>query len=294
MKSITLLSPAKVNLTFEILGKREDGYHEIRSIMQPINMFDEIYIEVNEGDVINLKSKGIKIPEGEENLAVKAANLFVTECELEKHINISINKKIPIGGGLGGGSGNAAAVLVGLNRLLQIFSDDELKKLSPKLGADVAFFLNSLTSFVEGIGEKITPLPDFPLLHYVVLYPRFQVSTKDIYEKWDEMNLKNQDQKSKDNLNQIKETFLAADNKLPLFSDLEPPALALYPELKSYRDLMQSMDAGSVLICGSGSSVFAAFKDEEPAKDLFNYLECNELVDTFLANGIHGWHRIAD
>lgn len=126
MKSITLLSPAKVNLTLKVQGKRTDGYHEIESIMQPVDLFDIVKIEVENGDEILLNLRGIKIPREKDNLAYKAAQLYLKRSGTRKKIIISIDKVIPIGAGLGGGSSNAAAVLVGLNRLLNILNENEL------------------------------------------------------------------------------------------------------------------------------------------------------------------------
>ncbi|MGI9553664.1 MAG: 4-(cytidine 5'-diphospho)-2-C-methyl-D-erythritol kinase, partial [Thermodesulfobacteriota bacterium] len=165
MNPITLLSPAKVNLTFEIYEKKPDGYHEIKSIMQPVNLFDHVKIEIEDGNEIFLNSRGIKIPNDESNLAYKAAQLYIEKSKIRKRINISIEKAIPVGSGLGGGSSNAAAVLVGLNRLLNALNENDLLEISPRLGADVAFFIRCKSAFVEGIGEKITPLIDFPLFY---------------------------------------------------------------------------------------------------------------------------------
>ena len=294
MNHIALLSPAKINLTFEILGKLENGYHQIRSIIQPISIFDELKISLTEGTGIELSSKGRNIPENEENLAVKAALLFANESNLNKKISIEINKIIPTGAGLGGGSSNAAATLVGLNRLTNAFDEKYLYELSPKLGADVAVFIRSNSSLVEGIGEKIKTLSSLPLFYYVVLYPKFGVSTEDVYNKWDELNNKQHAAREHLNIDDVIKKFSNSKTKLELYNDLEIPAFELYPELKSIKDLMSSMDAESVLMTGSGSSIFAVFRDGEHSQDFFNYLSTNDKFDCFLAKGISGWHRLAD
>jgi len=295
MNSITLLSPAKVNLTFEILGKRGDGYHEIKSTMQPINLFDHVTVNVLEGDGIEILSKGVKVPEDENNLAHKAAAAYIEKCGIKDHkIEITLDKSIPVGSGLGGGSSNAAAVLIALNRLLKALNEDDLLEIAPSLGADVAFFIRCITAYVEGIGEKVTSLPDFPLFNYVVIYPKFEVSTKEVYEKWDRMF---QDQ-AKDNSDLetegINEIFLNTEELPPVFSDLEEPAFEMYPVLRKYKQLLLSLEAKPVIISGSGSSIYAIFREDAEAKELYKYLITNSDFNTYLLKGIHGWHRIAD
>lgn len=294
MDSITLLSPAKVNLTFEILGKREDSYHEIKSIMQPVNLFDHVTVAVSEGSGIEIISKGVTVPEDETNLAHKAAKAYLEKSGLGKLVEITLDKSIPTGSGLGGGSSNAAAVLVAMNRLLKTLSEDDLFGIAPILGADVAFFIRSITSYVSGIGEKVSTLPDFPLFNYVVIYPKFEVSTKEVYEKWDRMNEGVVKEDSKIELEGISEVFLNAEELPPVFSDLEKPAFEMYPVLRKYKQLMLSLEAKPVIISGSGSSIFAVFREDGDAKELYKYLITNSDFNTYLLKGIHGWHRLAD
>ena len=303
MNPITLLSPAKANLTFEIYGKRPDGYHEIKSIMQPVNLFDHVRIEIEDGNEILLNTRGIKIPNDESNLAYKAAQLYLEKSKIRKKINIWIDKKIPAGSGLGGGSSNAAATLVGLNRLLNLLDEIELMEISPKLGADVAFFIRCKSAIVEGIGEKITTLTDFPIFHYVVIYPKFEISTRKVYEKWDTLtstefgrtsNNEKKTEESKLEFGGISQIFLNSEEDPPVFNDLEDPSFKLYPVLKTYKKLMQSLEAKSVTVCGSGSCIFAVFREEKPARELCSYLASNKDIDTFLLKGISGWHLLAD
>lgn len=294
MESLTLLSPAKVNLTFEILSKRIDGYHDIKSIMQPVNLFDHVTVTVSEGSGIEIISKGVRVPEDETNLAHKAAKAYLEKSGLEKLVEITLDKSIPTGSGLGGGSSNAAAVMVAMNRLLKALSEDDLFGIAPALGADVAFFIRSITSYVGGIGEKVSTMPDFPLFNYVVIYPKFEVSTKEVYEKWDRMNEGVVKEVSEIEIEGISEVFLNAEELPPVFSDLEEPAFEMYPVLRKYKQLMLSLEAKPVIISGSGSSIFAVFRDDNDAKELYKYLITNSDFNTYLLKGIHGWHRIAD
>ncbi len=323
MAKVTLLSPAKVNLTLEILGVRSDGYHNVRSIMQPVDLFDEVVIDIDkgrrperlvsmsgplvEGGSIKIDSSGIKLPDNEDNLAYKAAELFLRQSGLRLSVNVFIKKKIPLGAGLGGGSGNAASVLVGLNKLSSALTDEVLFSLASQIGSDVAFFINSATALVEGVGERVTPLKDFPLFFYVIIYPNLHVSTKEVYMKWDEQNARRGDhQPHLKTTNSGRHAEIAkwrpdykqgrfANSKngtLPLKNDLESPASELYPQIMAYRRVFESLGAQNIQMTGSGSAVFAAFTDEKEANEVYQYLQVSPTFEVFLVRGIRGWHRL--
>ncbi len=287
MDSITLLSPAKINLTLEVLGKRPDGYHEIRSIVQPVNLFDEVKIEIEGGEGIEIEPTGLQIPRGRENLAWKAAEVFLKESGLNFNVRISIKKRIPLGAGLGGGSGNAAAVLVGMNRIAKRFSENELIQIAPKIGADVALFINCRSAVIEGIGEKVTLIRDFPLFYYVLLNPGFETSTRRIYGFWDEMPEEGLIRTS------IEDTVsLFREGQFPLRNDLEKPAMRLYPEIKALKERLIGMEVEAVSMTGSGSTVFGVFRGEGEAKKVYDYLKDISMFKVFFAQGISGWHRL--
>jgi len=288
MHSITLLSPAKINLTLEVIRKRQDGYHDIRSIVQPINLFDEVRIEVEEGDGITLESTGIEIPRGKENLAWRAAEVFLKECGVSLKIRIFIKKRIPVGAGLGGGSGNAAAVLVGINRITNKFSEDDLIRFSSKIGADVPLFIHCRSSIIEGIGDKVTLISSFPLFYYVLLNPGFEVSTKRIYELWDEAF--KEEGLIRDGIEHKISLFRRGE--FPLINDLEKLAIAIYPEIKNLREKLISMDVEAVSMTGSGPTVFGVFNDEKGAKRIYEYFRDSSTFKVFFAQGILGWHRL--
>lgn len=288
MHSITLLSPAKINLTLEVIRKRQDGYHDIRSIVQPINLFDEVRIEVEKGDGITLESTGIEIPRGKENLAWRAAEVFLKECGISLKIRIFIKKRIPVGAGLGGGSGNAAAVLVGINRITNKFSEDDLIRFSSKIGADVPLFIHCRSSIIEGIGDKVTLISSFPLFYYVLLNPGFEVSTKRIYELWDEAF--KEEGLIRDGIEHKISLFRRGE--FPLINDLEKLAIAIYPEIKNLREKLISMDVEAVSMTGSGPTVFGLFNDEKKAKMIYDYFRDSTKFKVFFAQGISGWHRL--
>jgi 4-diphosphocytidyl-2-C-methyl-D-erythritol kinase len=287
MKSITLLSPAKINLTLEVLERRTDGYHEIRSIIQPVNLFDEVKVEIEQGKGVEIESTGLKIPQGEENIAWKAADIFIKENGLNIRVRVSINKKIPLSAGLGGGSGNASAVLLGLNRITKRLSEDELLKLSPTIGADVAFFIHCRSAIAQGIGEKITLLNDFPLLYYIVINPGFEVSTKKIYELWDRIDRRILIRNDMESI-----ISLFKKGEFPLKNDLETPALTLYPEIEELKKRLIGMGVKAVSMTGSGPTVFGVFRNEKKAKIVYDYLKDSNTFKTFLVQGISGWHRL--
>ncbi len=294
MSSITLLSPAKINLTLEVLGVRTDGYHEIRSIIQPIDIFDEVSVYVEDGEGIEIESSGVSIPLDKDNLAWRAAELFLQQNGVNLKTKIFIKKKIPLGAGLGGGSSNAAAVLIGLNRITNALSEDDLFKIAPKIGADVPFFIRSLTATMEGIGEEINILKEFPNFHYVILCPNLHTSTEQVYKKWDELSAADQNKIAplESTLEECIKKFIDKSEDLPLQNDLEAPAMAIHPEIASYKQILTSMDIKSAQMTGSGSAVYAVFRSEDEAFEVYDYLKISPTFQVFLATGIKGWHRL--
>lgn len=287
MNTITLLSPAKVNLTLEVLGTRPDGYHEIRSIMQPVDLFDEVKIDVLEGKGIAIETKGPKIPTGNRNLAWKAADIFIKESGLKAKVSIFIKKVIPVGAGLGGGSSNAASVLVGLNKITEKLSQHDLMDISPKIGADVAFFIGCRSAIAEKIGETITTIRDLPLFNYILINSGFEVSTRDIYKHWDKF------QPGVKKLDNIGDTItLFRKGEFPLRNDLGQAAIDLYPEIKDLKALLFSLGIEAVSMTGSGPTVFAVFQEEKQALDIYNYLKASTKYMVFCVKGISGWHRL--
>jgi 4-diphosphocytidyl-2-C-methyl-D-erythritol kinase len=295
MSAITLLSPAKINLTLDILGVRPDGYHELCSIIQPIDFFDEVSIEIGDGEGISLESSGIEIPPGRDNLAWKAADMYLGESGLSQSVKIHIKKRIPPGSGLGGGSGNAAAALVGLNKLTGALTEEKLLKIASRIGADVSFFIRSQSGVAEGIGEKITLLRDFPLFYYLVLCPKLHISTQEIYNKWDELHSAREHNSLntiEPNIRNIVSIFKDTDKPPPLRNDLEEAAIELYPEISSYKKILSSMGAESVMMTGSGSAVYALFRKEDEAVDAYDYLKTSPTFKSVLAGGVKGWHFV--
>lgn len=287
MSSVKLLSPAKVNLFLRVLGKRPDGYHELQSLLQPVSLFDEISISLESGEGSSLFGSGREMPSGKDNLAVAACHLYLEQAGIRKRVSIEIRKNIPLGAGLGGGSSNAAAVLVGLNRILGRFTDGEMIRMAASLGADVPFFIRSASSFAEGAGERVRVLPDFPLFHYVILFPGKNLPTREVYGRWEHPA------RAPERIDSASLASRFRAGEFPLENSLEAAVFGLCPEILSLREIFFSLGARFVLVSGSGSSVFSVFPRRREAEDIHEYLATSSEFDVFLARGVSGWHFLA-
>ncbi|MGG7097884.1 4-(cytidine 5'-diphospho)-2-C-methyl-D-erythritol kinase [Clostridium sardiniense] len=262
---------AKVNIALDVIGKREDGYHLLRMIMQAIDLYDEILIEkIDKGIRINCNKP--YVPTDERNLAYKAAKLFMDKFNIKSGVNITINKNIPVSAGLAGGSTDCAAVLKLMNKMFKTnLSDQELMGLGVKLGADVPYCIIGGTALCEGIGEKITKLKPFKDKILVLVKPPFGVSTKVVYQEFDlskvvfhpnvEGLIKNIEE---DNLKYV------ASNMKNL---LENVTLAKYKEIISIKQSM--IECGSIgsMMSGSGPTVFAFFDDMVKAQKCYDIMK---------------------
>ena len=183
MLEIRLKALAKINLGLDVLRRREDGYHEVRMVMQTLKMYDKITIKKTHEPGIQIKSNLFYVPENENNLAYRAAKLLMDEFQLKEGVFIDLQKFIPVAAGMAGGSADAAAVLYGINRMFQLrLSKQQLMKRGVQIGADVPYCIMRGTVLAEGIGEQLTPLPPMPSCSVVVAKPPISVSTKFVYE----------------------------------------------------------------------------------------------------------------
>ncbi len=257
-----IYSPAKLNLYLEILGKRQDGYHNIRTIFERISLFDKITLDVNSSGVIIIKSASGDIPKDSNNIAYKAAKLLKDDFGIKDGVDIEIEKNIPVGAGLGGGSSNAASVLVGLNKIWKLgLNKKKLVEYAAKLGSDVAFFIYEYAfALGESRGEKITPLNWKRKFWHILLVPKFSVSTRLIYQELD---------KSDD---WSKRAFKKTDRiEKILFNRLEDITFKKYPEVKKAKDILREQGLDNVLMSGSGSSVFGIIKSRKEGLKLARF-----------------------
>ena len=258
MSYLKILSPAKINLCLHILGRRRDGYHNLSMLMEKVSLCDELTFEkIPSG--IEVLSETLDVPV-EENLVTKAARLFQEVCGTSCGVRIHLAKKIPMGGGLGGGSSDAAAVLKGLNELWGLhWPISKLAAVGVKLGADVPFFIYDGPAKVEGIGEQITPLKKFPKLWIILINPGVHVATPNAYNLWDQkerMNLTQQNQSVRDS-----GTFEGVIQVL--HNDFESVVIPEYPAIQMAKDTLLHAGASGALMSGSGSTVFGLFETKE-------------------------------
>ena len=281
---ISLKAPAKVNLFLEILGKRDDGYHEIETIMQEIDLADSLqFEETQEGVTLECNDKNI--PANQDNLVCKAANLILEECGIKKGVLINLEKNIPVGAGLGGGSSDAATTLKALNSLWKVgLNNEELMEFAAKLGSDIPFFINGKTALCRGRGELITPVEVRNRMDYIILFPRVHISTETIYK-----NLKiDLTKKRKDVsffLDALKYSEVAGISKL-LFNRLEEIIFATYPDLLQVKSTLESFDFCGLSISGSGSAFFGLCNDRHQAEVIKSKVELSGMGNVFVATNV--------
>ena len=265
MNSIQLKSRAKINLSIDVLGKRQDGYHLVEMIMQTIDLYDIINIKEIDIDEININSNSGDIPLNKDNIVYKAAKLLKEEFNIKKGIDIFIEKNIPVAAGMAGGSSNAAAVLVGLNKLWNLnLSEVKLQEIGLKLGADVPFCISGGAALAEGIGEKLTSIKGLSEDTIIlVCKPNLFVSTKDVYQGLDLENIKNRpDNKFLIQCLEDGNINLLAKNMVNL---LENVTSKMHEEIKEIENTMLKYNALGSMMSGSGPTVFGLFDNEDDA-----------------------------
>ena len=266
---------AKLNLTLDVLGKRPDGYHDLKSVMQTISVRDDIEIDVETGEPWRLLCDKEGIPTDETNLAWKAAKVFFDAVKKDPEgLEIRIVKRIPSGAGLGGGSADAAAVLRALNRHYgHPFSVGALAELGAQVGSDVPFCTLCGTAMVEGRGEKLRKLPDMPDCVFVVCKPEFSISTPELYRKIDEKEVaKRPDNRAMESAILAGDLGKVAENLCNVF---DPIVTEEHLELNYIKSIFNSYGAAGYQMTGSGSAVFAIVPDFEFAAVICNMLRDN-------------------
>ena len=265
MKSIELKSRAKINLSIDVLGKREDGYHLVEMIMQTIDLYDIIKITENDIDEININSNSLDIPLNKNNIVYKAAEVLKERFNIKSGLNIFIQKNIPVAAGMAGGSCNAAAVLVGLNKLWDLkLSEKQLQEIGLTLGADVPFCISGNAALAQGIGEELTYIKGLPKdTSILVCKPNLFVSTKDVYQGLDLDNIKDRP----DNKLLIK---CLEEGNIKLLSEnmvnvLESVTSKMHEEILDIEKIMLDNNALGSMMSGSGPTVFGLFEKEEDA-----------------------------
>ena len=280
----TIKAPAKLNIRLKVTGRRPDGYHDLVSIMVPIDVFDVLKMQgIPEGVVFS--SRGLKVPGDERNLVVKAAKAFFDKTGLNKGVSIRLDKRIPVAAGMGGGSSDAAAVLLLLNQVCsEPLSREDLRATARDLGADVPFFLASKASLARGIGDILELIEAWPDFRYVVVTPPIQVSTAWVYRN---LQLKELTRDEYHHINDMLREKPAAIARI-LENDLESVTSAKFPVIETIKHVLLDLGAEGALMTGSGPTVFGVFLSPRQAEAARNHLLSQKLGDVFLARK---WER---
>jgi 4-diphosphocytidyl-2-C-methyl-D-erythritol kinase len=257
-RTLKLRSPAKVNLRLEILRKRPDGYHEIRTLFQQISLHDTIHFSLCKEQGISITTNAPRLPVGKENLVYKAAHAILKQSNHPGGVSIHIAKRIPLGAGLGGGSSNAAATLKALNDLLELgLTQEEMMAMGVKIGADVPFFFLKKGALATGIGERLKEI-DLPGIWYVLVYPNFEVSTA-----WAYQNTRLTKGKFRYKIHKFLTTPEAVSRIL--MNDLERVVSGMFPQICLMKEILRSHGALGSLMSGSGPTVYGIFAGERTA-----------------------------
>lgn len=277
MKQIRLKAMAKINLGLDVVRRREDGYHEVRMIMQTVNLYDKLVITVNEEPGIRLTTNLGFLPVNEDNLIYKAARLLMDEYDIKKGVDIQLQKFIPVAAGMAGGSTDAAATLIGMNRLFRLnLSRQQMMDYGVKLGADVPYCIAGGTALSEGIGEILTPLPDVPKGYVLVAKPGINVSTRFVYT-----NLKLNEETEHPDIDAQIEAIKEQDfRKMAglMGNVLETVTIPAHPIIQEIKDFMMTEGAVNAMMSGSGPTVFGLFEDKQLAEKA-----CEKLRESRLA-----------
>jgi 4-diphosphocytidyl-2-C-methyl-D-erythritol kinase len=288
---VKIRAPAKINLSLRVIGQRRDGYHLLDTIMVPVSLYDEIEIrkiqparaKKGKGDpLIKVTCDHPLVPRGEKNIAHRAARLLMERAGREQPVHVHIRKRIPVGAGLGGGSTDAAATLIGLNRLLNLrLSAAKLEKIALSVGADVPFFIRARPARARGIGERLQPIRKLTRFWAVIVYPGVPVSTAQVFQSFCSAL-------TKPPVNTSIRSSLKSLEKLAglLHNDLESVTLKRYPKLSLIKARLLHEGAVGGLMSGSGSSVFGLFASQPQAARALRRLRKDEGDKAFLVHAL--------
>ena len=281
-----LRAMAKINLGLDILGKRDDGYHEVRMLMQTIQMYDLLDIRKKSSPGITLTTNLLYVPSDERNLVYKAAKLLMDEFDIKEGLSMKLTKFIPVAAGMAGGSSDAAAAFVGVNRLFRLgLSEEELMKRAVQVGADVPYCVMRGTALAEGIGEKLTRLPGLPKCYVLVGKPGINVSTKTAYENLNLAGIgKHPDIDGLIRDIECGDLYAMASKMENVF---EPGIIRQYPVIGNIKELMEEKGALKAMMSGSGPTVFGIFDNRDKMAAAARSLRKSGLAKTVFATDIY-------
>jgi 4-diphosphocytidyl-2-C-methyl-D-erythritol kinase len=281
---------AKINLGLDVLGRRENGYHDVRMVMQSVYLYDNVRLEAREEPGIELSSNLYYLPDDTGNIAYKAAQMMIEEFHLEGGVRITLDKHIPVAAGMAGGSSNAAAVLFGMNRLFGLeLTRQELMERGVQLGADVPYCILRGTVLAEGIGEKLTVLPSIPKCAVLIAKPPVSVSTRVVYEALDSKEIvKHPDI---DGLIRALEEGSLKHAAACMGNVLEDVTIPKYPVIREIKQEMMEAGALNAMMSGSGPTVFGLFENKIKARNAQERIRRKALAKQVYVTNVHNARR---
>ena len=290
MQEMSLKALAKINLGLDVLGKRDNGYHDVRMVMQSIYLYDDVFLKKTEEEGVTIETNWGFLPVNENNIAYKAAKLLMEEFSLPGGIHIRLRKYIPVSAGMAGGSTDAAAVLFGMNRMYKLsLTQEELKQRGVLLGADVPYCIMRGTVLAEGIGEVLTPLPAMPKCYVLIAKPGISVSTKLVYEKLDAKEIKDHP-----DIDVVLKGLEEQDLKkvaASMGNVLEAVTIEEYPVIEAIKECMKKNGALNAMMSGSGPTVFGLFESRTAAKSAQQKIRHQGLARQVYLTKIHNVGR---
>mgnify|MGYP002792722773 FL=1 len=290
MNHIELRALAKINLGLDVLGRRENGYHDVRMVMQSIYLYDEVKLSKKKEPGIELETNLRFLPTGEDNIAYKAAKLLKDEFGIEEGVRIVLHKHIPVAAGLAGGSSNAAAVLFGMNRLFGLkLTQEELMKRGVVLGADVPYCIMRGTVLAEGIGEELHKLPPMPKCAVLIAKPPISVSTKMVYETLDSKEIT--EHPDIDGIIRGLEHADIREVAASMGNVLEDVTIEMHPVIDEIKGEMMDAGALGAMMSGSGPTVFGLFENRAAAREAQRRIREKALTKQVYVTNIHSVRR---
>ena len=290
MDRLKLKALGKINLGLDVLGRRENGYHDVRMVMQTVYLYDRIIMKKSKTPGIRLETNLYYLPVNENNLAYQAAQMLMDEFHIEEGVSIQLDKHIPVAAGMAGGSSNAAAVLFGMNRMFSLgLSQKELMERGVKLGADVPYCIMRGTVLAEGIGEILTPLSPMPKCYVLIAKPAISVSTKMVYEKLDSHEIEDHP-----DIDGILAGLKAGDLKKvagSMGNVLERVTVDAYPVIDQIKKMMIKEGALNAMMSGSGPTVFGIFEEKATARKAADAIRDARLTKQVYVTNIHNARR---
>lgn len=290
MDKLELKALGKINLGLDVLGRRDNGYHDVRMVMQTVYLYDQVILEKKREPGIEIETNLFFLPVNENNLAYKAAKLLIDEFQIKEGIKITLKKHIPVAAGMAGGSSNGAAVLYGMNRMFQLkISQAGLMERGVRLGADVPYCIMRGTVLAEGIGEILTPLSPMPKCHILIAKPPISVSTKFVYDELDSRKVT--DHPDIDGICRGLDGQDLGQIASSMGNVLEEVTIRKYPVIENIKNAMKAQGALNAIMSGSGPTVFGIFAEKGLAREAGRRIKESGLTKQVYVTNVHNARR---